>query len=312
MSVTSPIEAPPRQDPETVEGDRPRGRHDGRQPRRGRLHRRSSRACWAPDGYGSLAALLNLTVILFVPGSALQVAAAREGTLGRLGRGRRAGGHAAALDAPHPDRARGRRRRRRSLVREPLAALLNVEQEWAAAAVPVTGVLWLLLCLQRGLLQSARAYRAVGLSVVLEALGPAGGRRSPSSASALGVTGAYLGTLASLARRRDRALGSCCAAGSARRRPARRQHPLRAARARRRDPDRRADARRRAAERRRDHGQARRSPTSAAGVYAATTVAAKAVVWIAVGLGLLGAPRGDAPRRRGRRPARRARPRARA
>ena len=39
------------------------------------------------DGYGSLAALLNLTVILFVPGSALQVAAAREGTLGRLGRG---------------------------------------------------------------------------------------------------------------------------------------------------------------------------------------------------------------------------------
>src|SRR4051794_41432397 len=39
------------------------------------------------DGYGSLAALLNLTIILFVPGSALQVAAAREGTLGRLGRG---------------------------------------------------------------------------------------------------------------------------------------------------------------------------------------------------------------------------------
>src|SRR3954466_3813809 len=39
------------------------------------------------DGYGSLAALLNLSVILFVPGSALQVAAAREATLGRLGRG---------------------------------------------------------------------------------------------------------------------------------------------------------------------------------------------------------------------------------
>src|SRR4051794_13541989 len=39
------------------------------------------------DGYGSLAALLNVTVILFVPGAALQVAAAREATLGRLGRG---------------------------------------------------------------------------------------------------------------------------------------------------------------------------------------------------------------------------------
>src|SRR3954449_9365396 len=39
------------------------------------------------DGYGSLAALLNVSVILFVPGSARQVAAAREATLGRLGRG---------------------------------------------------------------------------------------------------------------------------------------------------------------------------------------------------------------------------------
>src|SRR3954463_16834932 len=39
------------------------------------------------DGYGSRAALLNVTVILFVPGAALQVAAAREATLGRLGRG---------------------------------------------------------------------------------------------------------------------------------------------------------------------------------------------------------------------------------
>ena len=47
------------------------------------------------DGYGSLAALINLTVILLVPGSALQVVAARQGTLGRLGRG---GELAATLD----------------------------------------------------------------------------------------------------------------------------------------------------------------------------------------------------------------------
>ena len=39
------------------------------------------------DSYGSLAALLNLTIVLLVAGSALQVAAAREGTIGRLGRG---------------------------------------------------------------------------------------------------------------------------------------------------------------------------------------------------------------------------------
>src|SRR4051794_30441146 len=46
-------------------------------------------------GYGSLGALINLTVILLVPGSALQVVAARQGTLGRLGRG---GELAATLD----------------------------------------------------------------------------------------------------------------------------------------------------------------------------------------------------------------------
>ena len=87
------------------------------------------------DGYGSLAALLNLTVILLVPGSALQVAAAREGTLGRLGRG---GELAGTLE----------RWERHLLVgmvglavvsvlaRGPLSDLVNVEEEWAAAAVP--------------------------------------------------------------------------------------------------------------------------------------------------------------------------------
>src|SRR4051794_38253445 len=49
-------------------------------------------------GYGSLAALINLTVILLVPGSALQVAAARRGTLRQPGRG-------AGLAAPPPRRA---------------------------------------------------------------------------------------------------------------------------------------------------------------------------------------------------------------
>jgi hypothetical protein len=57
------------------------------------------------------------------------------------------------------------------LLREPLAALLNVRQDWAAAAVLPTGVLWLLLCLQRGVLQSTRSYSAVGLNIILEAFG---------------------------------------------------------------------------------------------------------------------------------------------
>src|SRR5688500_8402699 len=87
------------------------------------------------DGYGSLAALINFSVILIVPGSALQVAAARQGTLGRLGTG---GELAATLD----------RWTRHILIgiavlavaciaaREPLAGPVNVEEQWAAAAVP--------------------------------------------------------------------------------------------------------------------------------------------------------------------------------
>jgi O-antigen/teichoic acid export membrane protein len=233
------------------------------------------------DGYGSLAALLNLTIILFVPGSALQVAAAREGTLGRLGRGGELAGtlrrwtrHILVVLAVVAVGA--------ALVREPLAAVLNVEQEWAAAAVPVTGVMWLLLCLQRGLLQSARAYKAVGLSVVLEALG----RLAVSLAFVglgAGVTGAYLGTLASLA------VAATVVGYVLRRRlgaptPGARQHPLRAVA---------RDAALPiavltvvAALQNVDVIMAKHALSdSVAGVYAATTVAAKAVVWIAVGLG---------------------------
>ena len=84
------------------------------------------------------------------------------------------------------------------IAREPLADVINIDQEWAAAAVPITGALWLLLCLQRGLLQSARAYREVGLSVLLRGAGPPGPGDRPGLAG-LDVTGAYLGTLTSIA-----------------------------------------------------------------------------------------------------------------
>ena len=150
------------------------------------------------DGYGSLAALLNLTVILFVPGSALQVAAAREATLGRLGRGGELAGTLARWSRHILVALAVDRRRARSLAREPLADLINVDQAWAAAAVPVTGAMWLLLCVQRGLLQAARAYREVGLSVFSEALGRLL-LAIAFVAVGLDVTGAYLGTLASIA-----------------------------------------------------------------------------------------------------------------
>jgi glycosyltransferase involved in cell wall biosynthesis/O-antigen/teichoic acid export membrane protein len=143
------------------------------------------------DGYGSLAALVSTFLILSVPGLALQVAAARETALGRLGEG-------GMLSATH---TRWMRELALGLVvlgvagivlRDQLAALIGVPDDpWAAASVLATGVAWLGLSVERGLLQGLRAYKAAGLSVIIEATGRlvlglvlvAGG---------LGVTGAYL------------------------------------------------------------------------------------------------------------------------
>jgi glycosyltransferase involved in cell wall biosynthesis/O-antigen/teichoic acid export membrane protein len=144
------------------------------------------------DGYGALAAIISGFLILMVGGQSIQVAAAREATLGRLGSDGRlratlqtwtrqlviATVALAGLGA---------------LVREPLAQLLGTpEHPWAAAMLLPTGSLWLLLSLQRGVLQGLRAYGPVGLSIV----GEAAGRIACSLvlwAIGLGVTGAYLG-----------------------------------------------------------------------------------------------------------------------
>jgi O-antigen/teichoic acid export membrane protein len=234
------------------------------------------------DGYGSLAALLNLTVILFVPGMALQVAAAREATLGRLGRGGELAGTLTRW-SHHILGALAVIAVVSVLAREPLADLINVDQAWAAAAVPATGALWLLLCVQRGLLQAARAYREVGLSVFAEAIG-----RLVLAvllvAVGLDVTGAYLGTLtsiavtaAALAWLLHRRLGA----------PDRdaRPHPLRALARDAALPI--AALTLVAALQNVDVIMAKHVlDNTVAGVYAASTVAAKAVVWIAVGLGM--------------------------
>ena len=81
--------------------------------------------------------------------------------------------------------------------------LVGADEAWAAAATLPTGVLWLLLSVERGALQGVHAYRPVGWSLVLEATG-----RLVFGlvlvAAGLGVTGAYLGTpLAMLARPRS-------------------------------------------------------------------------------------------------------------
>lgn len=252
------------------------------------------------DGYGSLAALLNLTVILLVPGSALQVAAAREGTLGRLGRG---GELAGTLERWERHLLGGLALLAvlSILGREPLADLVNVEEEWAAAAVPVSGALWLLVCVQRGLLQSAKAYVPVALSIVLEGLGRIGAAVLLVAAGA-GVTGAYLGTLGAFAcaalalhvvlRRR---LGAPDHAAP--------RHPLRALARNAAVPI--AGLVLVAALQNVDVIMAKHALSEDdAGVYAATTVAAKLVVWIAVGIGLWVVPEATSAAAAGRDPRR--------
>ncbi|HEU4978918.1 MAG TPA: glycosyltransferase [Solirubrobacteraceae bacterium] len=144
-------------------------------------------------GYGSLAALISAFLILLVAGQAAQVAAAREVALDRLGDPAllratlrawtwRVLGALVAIAAGA------------ALLREPLARVIGVpEHPWAAAAIPMTGCLWLLISLQRGALQGLRAYAPVGLSIVAEAFGRLVCGLILVGAG-LGVTGALLGT----------------------------------------------------------------------------------------------------------------------
>lgn len=149
-------------------------------------------------GYGSLAALISAFLILLVGGQAVQAAAAREMTLGLLG----VEAHASATL-----RTWSRRLGELLLVaigisiaiREPIAHVVGVPgHPWAAAAILPTGVLWMLVSLQRGALQGIHAYRPIALSLIAEAalrivfaalLVGAGG----------GVTGAFIGTSSTFA-----------------------------------------------------------------------------------------------------------------
>ena len=142
-------------------------------------------------GYGSLAALISAFIILMVPGSALQIAVAREVSR--------------AVGAGDPDAGAGVRRWIGRLIfatvlvaaaaipmRELLASAIAVDEEWAAAAVPVTGALWALVCVERGALQGFQRYTTVGLSL----LGEGAGRLFFALclvAIGLDVTGAFLG-----------------------------------------------------------------------------------------------------------------------
>ena len=144
-------------------------------------------------GYGSLAALISYFLILSMFGQALQVATAREGVLGHLGVG-------AELVATV-------RRWSRSLLaftvalavvsvlaRQPIADAVGVRHDqWAAAlGLPAAG-LWLWLSTLAGTLQGIGEYRDVSVSIIGQQAVrlPIG---ALLAAAGLGVFGAFAGS----------------------------------------------------------------------------------------------------------------------
>jgi O-antigen/teichoic acid export membrane protein len=151
--------------------------------------------------YGSLAALVSYFLILAVAGYAMQVATAREAVLGHLGTGGELAAtvrnwtkvlliFTAAMTVVSV------------LVRHPIAQAVGVKYEWAAAPGIPAGCLYLLLCIMRGVLQGLGDYKAVGISLI----GEQAARLvvgAVLAAAGLGtsarVTGAFIGTPLSFA-----------------------------------------------------------------------------------------------------------------
>jgi O-antigen/teichoic acid export membrane protein len=119
------------------------------------------------DGYGELARMVSIFTIMLVPASALQAATARETALGRLGDGPAITAtlrswllRTAALAVVVAVGC--------ALLRDQLAEVMQVREPWAAATVLPAGVMWGGLALMRGVLQGLAEYRLVGLSLVVE------------------------------------------------------------------------------------------------------------------------------------------------
>jgi O-antigen/teichoic acid export membrane protein len=144
------------------------------------------------DDYGSLAALVSYFLILAVVGYAIQLATAREAVLGHLGVG---AGLATTIwnwmkwllvfTAVMTVLS--------VLFRHPIAEAVGVKYQWGAALGIPAGCLYLMLCILRGCLQGLGDYRAVGISLVGEQTARLviGG---VLAGVGLGVTGAFIGT----------------------------------------------------------------------------------------------------------------------
>jgi O-antigen/teichoic acid export membrane protein len=148
-------------------------------------------------GYGSLAALVAAFLILSIAGSALQITIARE-ISGQAGISDRALGRTVSHWINRVLAMTVLLAGVSILLRNPIAALIGVEDlPWAAAAVLPSGCAWLLVSTLRGVLQGLQRYAFVGLSIAGEAVG----RLVVGLvlvAVGLDVTGAFLGTGLSL------------------------------------------------------------------------------------------------------------------
>lgn len=150
-----------------------------------------------PDGYGSLAALVSAFLIVSIAGSALQITVAREVSI-EVGRHDEALREhvlrwtAATLSITAACVVVG------IVFRGPIASLVGVDDApWGAAAIPATGGVWLLLSVLRGALQGLQRFRAVALSIV----GEAALRLVAAAllvALGFGVTGGFLGSALSV------------------------------------------------------------------------------------------------------------------
>jgi O-antigen/teichoic acid export membrane protein len=148
------------------------------------------------NDYGSLAALVSYLLILTVFGQAMQVATAREAVLGHLGVGK-------ALLATMERWTRTLMVVTLALtvvsilLRQPIADLVGVKSHaWAAAAGLPAGCMYLEVSILRGALQGIGDYKSVGLSLI----GEQGSRLIGGAVLVLlglGIGGAYLGSLLS-------------------------------------------------------------------------------------------------------------------
>jgi O-antigen/teichoic acid export membrane protein len=148
------------------------------------------------NDYGSLAALISYLLILTVVGQAMQVATAREGVLGHLGVGP---GMAATLVSWTKSMllVTAGMTVVSIALRHPIAELVGVKHHaWAAAVGLPAGSLYLELSLLRGALQGIGDYRDVGLSLVGEQLARLV-LGTVLAVAGLDLAGAYLGSLLS-------------------------------------------------------------------------------------------------------------------